>query len=163
MKAFGVRFRVDDAARFEALRSLYAEIKRDKDAGKFREGSEWVSLVPDEIKGCFSWPTAAERLHWLAVRNSTPIVILEPSQQLGTEWDFYRVFESFEESEYDVLDCVMFGEGEAEMHINPHAYPYGGVGPLIALAEAFGFTVLGVNEYGKYETREDLLRGKGKH
>jgi len=51
----------------------------------------------------------------------------------------------------------MFGDGVAEMHINPQAYPYGGVGPLIALAEAFGFTVLGVNECGQYESRGELL------
>ena len=85
------------------------------------------------------------------------IAIPEPSQQLGAEWDFYRVFEAMEESEYDVLDCVLAEPGVGELRINPHAYPYGGVGPLIALAEAFGFTVLGVNEYGKYQPRNELL------
>lgn len=43
------------------------------------------------------------------------------------------------------------------MRLNPYGYPHGGVGPLIALAEAFGFTVLGVNECGKYESRSELL------
>jgi hypothetical protein len=50
----------------------------------------------------------------------------------------------------------MVGNAVAEMHINPHAYPYGGVGALIALAEAYGFIVLGVNEYGEYESRAAL-------
>jgi hypothetical protein len=157
MDAFGVRFAVNNPQRFETLRSLYAEIKRDKDARQFRDPAEWVRLVPDEIKGKFSWPTPEEREHWLAVRESTPIAIPAPSQQLGAGWDFYRVFEAIEESEYDVLGCEMAGEGIAEMRIDPHAYPYGGVGPLIALAEAFGFTVLGVNGYGKYESRGELL------
>jgi hypothetical protein len=93
----------------------------------------------------------------LAVRDSALIAIPSPSQQLGTEWDFYRVLEAIEESEYDVLGCEMVDEGIGEMHINPAAYPYGGVGPLIALAEAFGFTVLGVNECGEYESRGKLL------
>lgn len=31
----------------------------------------------------------------------------------------------------------------------------------IALAEGFGFPVLGVNEYGKYQCREELLDGAG--
>lgn len=158
MDSFGVRFEVNDPQRFASLRSLYAEVRRDKDAEAFRDSGEWVKLVPDEIKGRFSWPTAAERLHWLAVRDSTPIIIPPPSQQIGNEWDFYRVFEAIEESEYDVLDCEMVSEGVAEIRIYPHAYPYGGVGPLIALVEAFGFIVLGVNEYGKYESREDLLK-----
>jgi hypothetical protein len=108
MEAFGVRFAVNNAQRFEALRSLFTEVKRDKDAGQPRDPEEWVRLVPDEIKARFTWPTPEER-----------------------EW------------------------------IEPHAYPYGGIGPLIALAEAFGFTVLGVNEYGKYERRAQLLSGTG--
>lgn len=53
----------------------------------------------------------------------------------------------------------MVEDGIAEMRIDPHAYPYGGVGPFIALAEAFGFRVLGVNEYGEYQSREELLGG----
>jgi hypothetical protein len=157
MEAFGVRFAVDDSQRFEALRLLYAEVKRDKDAGQFRDPAEWVRLVPDEVKGRFSWPTPEERAHWLGIRNSTVIAIPDPSQQLGAEWDFYRVFEAIEESEYDVLDCVLAEPGVGELRINPHAYPYGGVGPLIALAEGYGFTVLGVNECGEYESREQLL------
>jgi hypothetical protein len=31
---------------------------------------------------------------------------------------------------------------------------------LIALAEAFGFTVVGVNECGKYERRDELVAGE---
>ena len=71
------------------------------------------------------------------------------------------MFEAIQESEYDLLSCEMVGGGVAEMHIKPHAYPYGGVGPLIALAEAFGFNVLGVNECGKYESRRELLNNEG--
>jgi hypothetical protein len=160
MEAFGVRFAVNDPQRFNALRSLFTEVKRDKDAGQFRDTQEWVRLVPDEIKGRFGWPTPEERDHWLAVRDSTPIAIPSPAQQLDSEWDFYRVFEAIEESEYDLLACEKIRNEVAEMHIAPNAYPYGGVGPLIALIEAFGFTILGVNECGKYETREQLLGGR---
>ena len=113
--------------------------------------------MPDEVKGRFSWPTNEERRRWLVVRDSTVIAISEPSKQLGTEWDFYRVFEAIEESEYDVLGCELVGPEVGELRVDPHSSPYGGVGPLIALAEAFGFTVLGVNEYGKYQPREQLL------
>jgi len=157
MEAFGVRFSVNDPERFEALRSLYAEVKRDKDAGQFRDPAEWVRLVPDEVKSRFSWPTLDERAHWLSIRKSTAIAIPDPFQQLGAEWDFYRVFEAIEEGEYDVLNCALAEPGVGELRINPHAYPYGGVGPLIALSEGYGFPVLGVNEYGKYQPRKELL------
>jgi hypothetical protein len=134
MESFGVRFSVNDIRRFETLRSLFIEAKRDKDSEQARDPSEWASLVPDEIKSCFSWPTSEERERWLAIRNSTPILISSSSEQLGSRWNFFRVFESIEEGEYDLLECEIVGEGVAEMHIDPHAYPYGGVGPLIALA-----------------------------
>lgn len=160
MDAFGVRFTASSPQRFNLLQSLYAEVKRDKDAGEFRDPARWLALVPDEIKGQFSWPTAEEREYWLAIRYTTPIAIPSTSQQLGGQWDFYRVFEAIEESEYDVLGCEMVSDDIAEMRIDPQAYPYGGVGPLIALAEAFGFAVLGVNECGKYESREELLGGR---
>ena len=157
MEAFGVQFAVNDPERFNALRSLYGEIKRDKDADQFRDPDEWVGLVPDDVKARFSWPTPEERAHWLGIRNSVVTAIPDRSQQLGAEWDFYRVFEAIEESEYDVLDCVMAEPGVGELRINPHSYPYGGIGPLIALAEGYGFMVLGVNEYGKYQPRQELL------
>jgi hypothetical protein len=51
----------------------------------------------------------------------------------------------------------MIDESHAEMQIDPSSYPYGGVGPFIALAEAFGFTVIGVNECGRYEPRDELI------
>jgi hypothetical protein len=159
MTAFGVRFNVNDFQRFETLCSLYVEIQRDKQNGRFRDPSDWVRRVPDEVKSQFSWPTPEERAQWLAVRDSAIIAIRAPSQQVGARWDFFRVFEAIEGGEYDVLGCEMIGDGLAEMRINPHAYPYGGVGPLIALAEAFGFAVVGVNEYGKYQSRAELLKG----
>jgi hypothetical protein len=157
MEAFGVRFTVNNSERFEALCALYAEVKKDKDAGQFRDPVEWARLVPHEVKAQYSWPTPEERSHWLGIRNSVVIAIPDPSRQLGAEWDFYRVFEAIEESDYDVLGCELIEPGVGELRIDPHAYPYGGVGPLIALAEGFGFTVLGVNEYGKYQPRQELL------
>ena len=157
MKAFGVRFRVNAPARFDSLRALFYEVKKDKDAEKFRDPEEWVRLVPDELKPNFHWPTPEARAEWLARRDCTPIAISEPADQLRARWDFYRVFESVQEGEYSLLSCEMATADTAEMHIDPQAYPYGGLGPMIALAEAYGFLVLGVNEYGKYESREELL------
>jgi hypothetical protein len=114
-------------------------------------------LVPDQVKSRFLWPTIDERDQWLAVRDSTPIAVPDLREQLGAGWDFFRVFESIEECEYNLLACEAVGEGIAEMRINPQAYPYGGVGALIALIEGFGFTVDGVNECGRYESRDELL------
>jgi hypothetical protein len=157
MDAFGVQFLINDERRFGELSALYAEIRRDKDARRFRDPVEWAALVPDAVKAGFDWPTPEERARWLGVRNSTPIAVPDPNQQLGERWDFYRVFESFEDGDYAVLGCERVSGSVGELRIDPYGYPYGGVGPLIALAEAFGFEVLGVNECGRFESRAELL------
>jgi hypothetical protein len=162
MKAFGVQFRIDDNRRFGELVGLLGEIKHDKDCGAFRDPAAWPSLVPDAIKTRFEWPTAAERSHWLSVRDTKLIRIANPNQQLGARWDFYRIFESIEEGDYSILGCECVGDSVGELRIDPNGYPYGGVGPLIALAEAFGFEILGVNECGRFESRAELLDNRGK-
>jgi hypothetical protein len=158
VEEFGVRFAVSDVTRFAVLRRIFEEAKKDKEAGTFRNALAWAELVPDEVKSRFSWLTPEEREAWATRRGSTVIAVPNPEEQLGGLWVFDRVFEAIEESEYSLLSCEIVGDGVAEMQINPDAYPYGGVGPFIALAEAFGFRVLGVNEYGKYQTREELMR-----
>ncbi len=39
----------------------------------------------------------------------------------------------------------------------PSMIAHGGVGPLIALVEAFGFEIPGVNECGQFESRAELI------
>lgn len=157
MEDFGVKFAFRDAARLEALRALFAELKRDKDIQEFRDPEEWKALVPAEVLANFDWPADEERAAWLAVRHATPIAVGMPEEQIGSRWNFYSVFESVENGEYLLLDVVDTGRGVAELRIDPLAYPYGGLGPFIALVEAFGFQVLGVNEYGRFLPRAELV------
>lgn len=157
MESFGVQFAVQDLTRLKALTRLFEEVKRDKDAGALRDPNAWLDLIPDEVKLAFDWPTKEDREYWLNVRNTTPIWVPEPSEQIGERWDFYRIWEAIEDGDYDILGCVTVADRIAEVQIDPHGYPYGGVGPVIALVEAFGFVVLGVNECGRFESRDELL------
>jgi adenylate kinase family enzyme len=159
MEDFGVRFAFHDAARFQALRALFAELKKDKDVQEFRDPGEWKAFFPPEVLASFDWPSDEERAEWLRVRHSTTILIDLPEEQIGTRWNFYSVFESVQRAEYLLLDLVVTELGVAELRIEPEAYPYGGLGPFIALVEAFGFEILGVNEYGRFQTRNELLTG----
>jgi hypothetical protein len=162
MEDFGVCFRIDDTSRFDRLRELFGAIKRDKDANSFRSDDEWLPLVPDSVRANFNWPTSTERRAWVDVRDRTPIAISPPADQLGAKWDFFRVIESLENGEYGLLSCEQTEiKDVCEMRIDPWAYPYGGLGPLIALVEAFGFSVLGVNLYGRYLTSNDPREGNG--
>jgi len=154
MEAFGIRFAVSDQHRFASLATLFDHVRNDKAAGISGAPETWKALVPEDVKCHFASPDEDARMVRLA--DKPVIIIGEPSDQLGATWDFYRVFESIEEGDYELLTCELVAPETAEIHINPNGYPYGGVGPFIALAEAYGFHVLGVNEYGKYQSREEL-------
>lgn len=155
---FGIRFATNNSARLASLQALFEELKKDKDAGLFRDPDAWKVLVPDEIKPNFAWPSAEERKAYL--ERMPPVIIEHPSNQLGAKWNFYRVFESVAEGDYELLGLEIIDDATAEIRINPKGYPYGGLGPFIALAEAYRFQVIGVNEYGKYESREELIGKK---
>jgi hypothetical protein len=156
MRAYGIRFKVDNAKHFDRLRGLFYELKKDKDRKTFRSPDKWEQFFPDELKINFKWPTSDIQKMWSANKTSTPILFDDPFDYLGVVWDFYRVFDSIRSGEYSLIACEMTGPTSAEMQIDPTTYPYGGVGPLIALAEAFGFHVLGVNEFGMYQSRENM-------
>ena len=156
MDAIGVRFSVSNQERFTILRSLFAEVKREKNAHDFRDPARWFDLVPGELRGNFEWPSDEERQAWLAIRDATPIRVDHPSEQLGGRWVFHRIFEALEEGEYSLVSCELVDDNIAEMQIDTWSYPYGGLGPMIALVEGFGFHILGVNECGRYESRAEL-------
>jgi hypothetical protein len=86
------------------------------------------------------------------MRSETIVCVPSPSGEIGKTWVFDRIFESIEECDYSLLQCQMLTVNIAEIHLDPYGYPYGGVGAWIALIEAFGFFVLGVNECGDYES-----------
>jgi hypothetical protein len=155
MEAFGICFSVGDHDRFARLATLFEHLKSGKAAGIAGHPEGWKTLVPDDVKSNFGAPDEEARM--MRIANRPPIIIGEPSDQIGATWDFYRVFESIEDGDYELLTCEMVAPNMAEIRINPFGYPYGGLGPFIALAEAFGFRILGVNEYGKYQSREEII------
>lgn len=157
MEQFGIRFEYGNAAHLEALRLLYNALKHDKEAEIHRDFSYWFFAIPIELRSNFDWPDEQTLADLKLQRESCPICIPEPAEQLSTRWDFYSLVDSIHSGDYSVLGLEARSDSMAELRIDPHGYPYGGVGPLMALTEGFGFTILGVNEYGKYLTREELL------
>ena len=156
MKAFGVRFSIHSQRYFEALKKLFYEIKADKNSDSFRNDEEWPRFIPDELKVNFEWPSPQERQKWLEFSKDKPVRIAKPEEILCAKWSFFSVFDSLKNGEYLLLTCERTEADIGEIHIDPLAYPYGGIGPFLALVEAFQCGIIGVNEYGKYLTREDL-------
>lgn len=155
MEEFGVKFSRGTESHFESLRRLFLAIKNDKDEGTVRPEAEWIGFIPNELKPNFIWPDAVERSEWLEYSKDKPIAISDVSNQLSVKWDFYCIVDAFHCGDYDLVKCEKIGD-VYEMHIYPFGYPYGGIGPLIALVEGFGFQIEGVNEYGKFLSISEL-------
>ena len=159
MRAYGIRFKVDNAKHFSRLRGLFYELKKDKDKKTFRSPDKWEQFIPDDLRANFKWPASDVQKMWSTNKTSSPVLFDDPFDYLGMVWNFYLLFDAIQNGEYSLVGCEMTDANSAEMRIDPTTYPYGGVGPLIALAEAFGFYVLGVNEFGMYQSRENAQGG----
>ena len=155
MEEFGIRFKNGSEEDFSALRKLFEAIKKDKDDESPRNESEWLAFVPKEHRSNFIWPSEIERSDWLEFSKDKAVAIPDVTDQISQKWDFYCIVDAFHNGDYDLLKCEKKND-LYEMHIYPYGYPYGGIGPLIALAEGFGFRIEGVNEYGKYLNRSEL-------
>lgn len=65
---------------------------------------------------------------------------------MGRHWDFFSMIDSYQNSECQLQRCEIVGEGKGRLEFHAFAYPYGGVGWMVALIEAFGFKVTGIED-----------------
>jgi hypothetical protein len=74
------------------------------------------------------------------------LIITPTDKTSGLTWDFDSLIHAFVNGEYNLLSCEMMQNGKARLNIYSLAYPYGGVGCMVALVEAFGGVVTGIND-----------------
>ena len=56
------------------------------------------------------------------------------------------MIDAFEMGEYELVNCKVVGPGKGRLEFYALAYPYGGVGCMVALIEAFGFKTTGIED-----------------
>ena len=137
-----VAFKVDNVARFEALRAAYEAIKHDKDTDEWRVEEDWLSFFDDEALAYFWWPTKEETEAYWARWWGTPIPQrwTDPAVQ-APSWDFLSMIDAFKNGEYELQACRLVDEGHGQLEFDPWAFPYGGTGCMRMLIRAFGFEV----------------------
>ena len=141
-----IEFDVNNSKRFERLKTVFLELKKDKDADAFRPDEEWPKLFDDEALDSFYWPTPEKRAQWLTDVRHRPIRITPTEETKGQRWDFFSMIDAFANGEYELQRCEMASPGKGKLEFYSFAYPYGGVGCMVALIEAFGFTVTGIED-----------------
>jgi hypothetical protein len=140
-----IDFRFSDLARFQRLANIFAELKIDKDKNEFRPLEKWPELFDSASLQEFRWLTTAEKMQQIR-KYSDVIKEFAAQQNTAVRWDFYSMIEAFKDGEYELIACNQIGPGIGRLEFNAFAYPYGGVGCMVALIESFGFKITTIDD-----------------
>ena len=132
--------------RLAALQRVFTAFQADKKADAWRTDEELLSLFDEEAINAFYWPPEDVRKQRLQDLQNRPIVITQTGMTPGARWDFDSLVDAFVNGEYELLSCELTGDGRAQMQFYSFAYPYGGVGCMVGLIEAFGGEVTGIDD-----------------
>src|SRR5947209_5872338 len=114
MSSFFVEFEVNNKERFADLCRTFAELKKDKEAEKFRDENEWVEYFDDAALSHFWWPSPEELEAYQKRWDEAPVDIrLSDESYWPPSWDFLSMIVAFQNGEYDLLDCKMVSSKEA--------------------------------------------------
>jgi len=141
-----VEFSISSPERFAALRRVFAELKRDKDADDWRSEEELLKVFDAEALSHFYWPPDDVRRQRLEDLWARPIIETPKEHATGLTWDFDSLMDAFVNGEYNLLSCEMVDDRKARLNFYALAYPYGGVGCMVALVEAFSGVVTGIED-----------------
>lgn len=141
-----VEFSILSPERFAALQRAFAELKRDKDADDWRSNEELEKVFDAEALSHFYWPPDDVRRQRLEDLRTRPIIVTPTEQATGLTWDFDSLMDAFVNGEYNLLSCELIDDRKARLNFYSLAYPYGGVGCMVALIEAFGGVVTGIED-----------------
>jgi hypothetical protein len=141
-----IEFSNSSPERFATFQQVFEVFKQDKDADDWRSNDELLEFFDDESLSKFYWPPDDVRRQRLEDLRTRPIIIAPTEQTAGLQWDFDSLIEAFVNGEYNLRNCEMVDDHNARLTFYALAYPYGGVGCMVALIEAFGGTVTGIDD-----------------
>lgn len=141
-----LEFAVTDDKRFQNLQKLFSRLKADKDEENIGDDQIYLALINEDTRKHFRWSTPEENIVWLEKWYSTPIETRWTDPSLDRGWDFGSMIDAFRNGEYSLLSCEMVSQKTARLTFYAHSHPYGGTGCMKVLIEAFGFTVLIIDD-----------------
>jgi len=141
-----IEFTVQSPERFSALQRAFIELKHDKDADDWRLNEEMLKCFDDQSLSHFHWPAEDERHQRLEDLRTRPVRTTPTERTTHQKWDFDSLIHAFVNGEYQLMSCDLTEDGKARLNFYSLAYPYGGVGCMVALVEAFDGVVTGIND-----------------
>lgn len=153
-----LEFTVHDARRFDDLAAFFSRLKADKEGDGIQEPEDYLDCIDDAALAYFWWPSDEEHDAWIKAWYDTPAPERWMAEHLNRGWQFEAMIDAFANGEYLLQRCILIGPGIARLEFLAMAYPYGGVGCMQALIEAFGFTVTEISDGASPPRRPDPLR-----
>ncbi len=141
-----VEFSIQSPERFAALQRVFAELKHDKDANDWRSSDELVKFFDSEALRHLFWPADDVRRQRLEDLRTRPIIETPTERSTGLTWDFDSLIDAFVNGEYNLISCEMTKNRMPRFAFDALAYPYGGVGCMVALVEIFAGVVTGIED-----------------
>jgi hypothetical protein len=141
-----IEFSVDSDARLKKLQTVVAVLQAQKRGQPRKSTAELEAIFGSDALAHFDRPGAAAREQRRHDLETKPVVELPTENAAGARWDFDSMIHSIMDGDYDILGCDRVDGDTARLNIYADAYPYGGVGGLVAVVEAFGFRVTGIDD-----------------
>ncbi|MGC0097669.1 hypothetical protein HI806_01905 [Ralstonia solanacearum] len=134
----------------QRLTEFFDLVKAAKDSDEPADESKLSAYLTEGERSYFSNLTAEEAAEWNEYWFSTPLPKRHSPEMPTPQWDFGSMLDAFWNGDYDLV-AIRAQETRHALEFNPHGYPYGGTGSLVALVECFGHRVVGVDDGTGYE------------
>ena len=153
-----VEFVPKDGESLRRADALFRALKVAKESGGRAEDAALAGYFGEEESAYFWNPSPEEEKEWNDHWFSTPEEMRRSPEMPTPPWHFGSMLDAFWNGEYDLV-AIQEENGRHYLTFDPHAYPYGGTGCMVALLECFGHTVVGIEDgtgYRKYTRRNEV-------
>ena len=153
---------------------LFGMIRDEKNLdleSESNESDEIVTEIDDtvfinyltEAERAYFWNFSAEESQeYSDERFATPVEIRHSSQWLHPQWHLESMLDAFWNGDYDLI-AIQEENNRYYLTFDPHGYPYGGTGCMVALLECFSNQVIGIDDgtgYREYTPRTEFWQPK---
>lgn len=140
-----VEFEPKDEPSRRRLVEFFAMLKTAKESTAHPDEGPLIEYLSEAERSYFWNPSPEELAEWNEEWFSAPLPKRHSAEMAMPPWDLESLLEAFWNGDYELVG-VLSENNRHFIAFNPHGYPYGGTGSLIALAESFGHKVLGVED-----------------
>ncbi|PCE26243.1 hypothetical protein BWP39_17115 [Paraburkholderia acidicola] len=159
-----VEFESNGEKALQRLTEFFDLVKAAKDSDEPADESQLSASLTEAERAYFPNLTAEEMAEWNEYWFSTPLPKRHSPEMSTPGWDFASMLDAFWNGDYDLI-AILPRATRHVLEFNPHGYPYGGTGSLVAMVECFGHQVVGVDDgtgYEKYVPRTNIWKPRAR-